>query len=96
MSRPTDSERINRELAEIAKTELGLETLDTRNSDALDFHDLAVWTIKRALVAAYEAGVSASKPSGFAADLDRANAMGEDFDEDEESEMAERQNGQDR
>jgi len=43
-------------LAEIARDLLGIETLETRKSDDLDFHDLAVWTIERALTVAYEAG----------------------------------------
>ena len=34
----------------------GLETLETRRSDSLDFHDTAVWAIKAALEAAYRAG----------------------------------------
>ena len=36
-------------LTEIAKKHLSLETLETRNSDSLDFHDMAVWAIKDAL-----------------------------------------------
>jgi hypothetical protein len=44
------------EIEEIAKRVLKIETLGTRNSDALDFHELAVWTIQAALDAAYEAG----------------------------------------
>ena len=48
-------------LDHVAQTILGLETLDTRNSDRLDFHDLAVWNIKAALQAAFEAGQQASK-----------------------------------
>jgi len=47
-------------LDHIAQTILGLETLDTRNSDRLDFHDLAVWNINAALQAAFEAGQQAS------------------------------------
>ena len=43
-------------VAEIAKRVLWIDTLDTRKSDRLDFHELAVWNIKKALVAAYEAG----------------------------------------
>ena len=39
-------------VAEIARRCLHLDTLETRNSDALDFHDLAVWSIREALVAA--------------------------------------------
>ena len=48
-------------LGHIAQTILGLETLDTRNSDRLDFHDVAVWNIKAALQAAFEAGQQAGK-----------------------------------
>ncbi|MDH1380744.1 hypothetical protein N5J07_15030 [Comamonas aquatica] len=48
-------------LNHIGQTILGLETLDTRNSDRLDFHDLAVWNIKAALQAAFEAGRQAGK-----------------------------------
>jgi hypothetical protein len=44
-------------LARIAEKHLGLETLETRNSDSLDFHDLAVWSIHDALEAAFKAGV---------------------------------------
>jgi hypothetical protein len=40
----------------IAKEVLGIETLNTRNSDDLDFYNLSVWQIKEALEAAYEAG----------------------------------------
>jgi hypothetical protein len=42
--------------AEIAQARLGIETLETQNSDSADFHDLAVWNIKAALEAAYETG----------------------------------------
>jgi hypothetical protein len=45
-------------IKQIARDELGLETLDARNSDQLDFHDLAVWQIKKALLKAYEAGLA--------------------------------------
>ena len=38
-----------------------IETLETRNSDGLDFHDVAVWAIRDALAAAYEAGLTAAK-----------------------------------
>ena len=46
-------------LTEIATQILNLETLDTRKSDRLDFHELAVWQIKKALEAAYAAGQKA-------------------------------------
>lgn len=47
--------------AEIAERILNLETLEARNSDRLDFHELGVWEIKEALEAAYEAGRIATK-----------------------------------
>ncbi len=40
----------------IAKDILDIPTLKTRKSDSLDFHDCAVWQIKRALENAYKAG----------------------------------------
>jgi hypothetical protein len=43
-------------LAELARQHLHIETLETRNSDSLDFHDVAVWAVRDALAAAYEAG----------------------------------------
>ncbi len=48
-------------IQQIAKQTLGLETLATRNSDNLDFHDLAVWSLEKALQAAFEAGLKAGK-----------------------------------
>jgi hypothetical protein len=40
----------------IAHRVLGVRTLATQNSNGRDFYDLAVWTIREALDAAYEAG----------------------------------------
>jgi len=48
-------------LASIAKETLHIDTLETRKSDALDFHDVAVWSVKAALEAAYHAGLAAAK-----------------------------------
>ena len=48
-------------LASIAKTMLHIDTLETRKSDSLDFHDVAVWSVKAALEAAYRAGLAAAK-----------------------------------
>jgi len=47
---------MNSELLKIAKTILDLETLETRNSDHLDFKEHAVWSIKEALEKAYKKG----------------------------------------
>ena len=46
-------------LEQIARKHFDLQTLNTRNSDSADFRDLAVWQVKAALEAAYEAGVKA-------------------------------------
>ena len=37
-----------------------IETLETQNSDRLDFHDVAVWAMRAALEEAYAAGLAAS------------------------------------
>lgn len=49
-------EKLNALLTEIAKEELFVETLEKRWSDNLDFYDVSVWGIKRALERSYEAG----------------------------------------
>ncbi|MCC7096922.1 MAG: hypothetical protein IT472_07080 [Thermomonas sp.] len=41
----------------IAQKHLGIETLETRHSDSLDFHDTAVWCLRDALKAAFNAGL---------------------------------------
>ena len=41
----------------IALRKLGIRTLETRNSDRLDFHDLSVASIKEALETAMRAGI---------------------------------------
>lgn len=43
-------------LTVIAAKHLSRETLETRNSDSMDFSDQAVWSIKAALQEAYELG----------------------------------------
>ena len=39
----------------------GIETLEARGSDSLDFHDLAVWQVREMLEAAYHAGRAAAR-----------------------------------
>ena len=63
----------------IARQELGLRTLETRNSDSADFHDIAVWNLKAALEAAYAAGVetalqAAEQAAEHAAEAEKATA----------------------
>ena len=55
----------------IAQKHLGIQTLQTRNSDSLDFHDTAVWCLKDALEAAFKAGVElgASSPKATEAEI---------------------------
>lgn len=45
-------------LTEIAQRELHIDTLETRKSNSLDFHDVAVWSVRDALLAAYQAGMA--------------------------------------
>jgi len=51
-----DAKTLEQLLNSIAAEHLYIDTLATRNSDSLDFHDLSVWGIKAALTAAFEAG----------------------------------------
>ena len=44
---------LDQHFAVIAREQLGISTLTTRNSDSLDFHSVAVWQVRRALEAAY-------------------------------------------
>jgi len=53
--------RVDRVLEQIAQTKLNIPTLRRRNSDGLDFHEASVWGLKRALMAAYEAGREETK-----------------------------------
>ena len=43
-------------MLDIAQRHFFIETLETRNRDRLDFHDVAVWAIRAALEEAFEAG----------------------------------------
>ena len=44
-------------LTMIAQKHLGIDTLQTRHADSLDFHDTAVWCLRDALEAAFKAGI---------------------------------------
>lgn len=48
-------------LTRIAQEHLFIETLETQNSDSLDFHDVSVWGVREALIAAYQAGLAAAQ-----------------------------------
>jgi len=57
------AKKMNAAIEKIAREILDLETLETRNMDSLDFHDLAVWEIRRALEAAFTAGQNTTNNS---------------------------------
>ncbi|HEM3512916.1 TPA: hypothetical protein U1B47_002302 [Streptococcus suis] len=54
-------EKLDAIFTRIAQEELQVETLEQRWSDNLDFYDVSVWGIKRALERAYEAGQQSVK-----------------------------------
>jgi hypothetical protein len=59
-------------LGQIAREHLGISTLETRRSDALDFHEVSVWAVRNALAAAFDAGKqSASTADSTATDTQR-------------------------
>ena len=51
-----EAEVRDEQLAKLAKQYLSIAVLDPRNSDSLDFHEVAVWDVKKALILAYEMG----------------------------------------
>ena len=54
-------QQVEQLLTDIAKKHLNIKTLETRKSDSLDFHDVAVWCLKDALQEAYEAGINKTR-----------------------------------
>jgi len=58
-------------LTQIAQQHLGIETLQTRRSDSLDFHDVAVWCVRGALEAAFKAGIEEGRKAAMS---DQANS----------------------
>jgi hypothetical protein len=52
---------IDKIIEQIALMWFFVPTLRTRHCDNLDFHEVSIWQIERALRAAYEAGVSHAK-----------------------------------
>lgn len=49
---------VDARLASIARRTMKIPTLDARNSDHLDFHEVSVWELLTALRLAYRAGQS--------------------------------------
>jgi hypothetical protein len=48
-------------IARIARKVLGIKTLEVQSSDRLDFHEVSVWAVQKALQDAYDAGVQSVK-----------------------------------
>ena len=61
---------IDQRHSEIAREHLGITTLVTRRSDVLDFHDVSVWAIRKALAAAFDAGAKCDHPASDLIDSD--------------------------
>jgi hypothetical protein len=55
------AQTLDQQMQQIALDHLFIETLETRNSDRMDFHEVSVWGVRSALMAAYEAGRQATK-----------------------------------
>jgi hypothetical protein len=55
-----DTPDLDQLFTDLAKRHLGIATLETRRSDRLDFHEVAVWAVRDALRAAWEAGRAAA------------------------------------
>ena len=55
------AQTLDKQMQQIALDHLFIETLETRNSDRMDFHEVSVWGVKSALMAAYEAGRQAAQ-----------------------------------
>ena len=55
------AQTLYQQMQQIALDHLFIETLETRNSDRMDFHEVSVWGVKSALMAAYEAGRQAAQ-----------------------------------
>ena len=51
-----DAKTLEQLFQQIALSHLSIDTLETRHSDRLDFHEVSVWGIKSALQAAFNAG----------------------------------------
>ena len=60
MTKPA-AQTLDQQMQQIALDHLFIETLETRNSDRMDFHEVSVWGVRSALMAAYEAGRQAAQ-----------------------------------
>ena len=56
-----NQELLQKILTGIAQKNLQINTLETQNSDSLDFHEVAVWQIQEALREAFLTGMTVSE-----------------------------------
>lgn len=59
------SKSVQSQLESIAKEYFHVDTMETRNSDGLDFHEVAIWSINDALKAAFELGQKTVDPNAI-------------------------------
>ena len=55
-----DAKTLDQLFQQIALDHFFIDTLETRHSDRLDFHEVSVWGIQSALLAAFDAGKQAA------------------------------------
>lgn len=55
LEKMNDEKSTEQIIQNIAADHLFIDTLETRNADSLDFHEVSVWSIKNALKAAFDA-----------------------------------------
>ena len=56
-------DKLDSKLESIAQEHAGMSTLEERGNDSLDFQEVSVWEMRRALRAAYVAGFKAATTS---------------------------------
>jgi len=57
------TKQLKTQLEEIVRERFGIETLEIRCSDALDFHEVSVWGLAEILEKAYTLGLEHGKNS---------------------------------
>lgn len=67
MSATTTDPRVQALFEKLAEKHLGIETLQVRNSDRLDFHDVGVASLASLMAEVFEAGMAAGIEVGSAA-----------------------------
>lgn len=59
----TLGDEFDQQMLDAATRHFSIKSFEQRNSDRLDFHDAAVWSVKAALEEAYDLGLAAAKPT---------------------------------